>query len=459
MSFSPKSKDWVHFIGIGGAGMSAVANLAIKRQCKVSGSDIKYSGVIKNLEENGALVNIGHAPENIKPGINRLVYSSCIPNNNVEILKAQRLNIPIFHRSEFLSELMNGKCNIVICGSHGKTTVSALVYHILYNSYFNVSAAVGGNSNHSYEKIEEDTDYFVAEADESDGSFINLSGDYIAVNNLDRDHFDFYKNFDNMLRYFNNFLNNIKKSGCIFLNQNICKYKNNLTEGIEACVYTFGFNKDSDINASEIRFCNKGINFKLNYLPYFKNEEFNLKLPGMHNIENAMVAVGICAKLEANLDDIKYALSTFKGVRRRFQVRLDNDKVVLIEDYAHHPTEIIAMIDAVKKSYNSNRIIVIFQPHRYTRTQLLAKDLAQSLKSADILILTDIYSANEVPIPGVTAENIYKHIKGSHKNVLYLPIGDIGSYVIDNIKDKDLVLVLGAGDIYKVAEELERQLK
>jgi len=460
MKFNFNNKNWIHFIGIGGAGMSAIARLALRRGYKVTGSDIKYSSIIKDLQQQGAKINIGHDVSNIDTDIDQVVYSSCISQDNVEMLEAKKSCIPILHRSQFLAQLMNNKFSIAVCGSHGKTTTSALIYHILYNAGFNVSAAIGGSSHNSYEKIEDDTAYFVAEADESDGSFINLSPDYIVITNLDRDHFDFYNNFGNMLSYFNRFLINIKKQGCIFLNQNIDRYKHKLLKNVTGSVNIFGLEEaKSEINASNIKLLQNKISFTVDYRPCFENENFQIFLPGIHNLENGLAAIGVCTKLGVKFSKIKQGLLSFKGVRRRFEVKVDNSQYRLIEDYAHHPTEILATINTVKKSYNYNKIIVIFQPHRYTRTKLLARELAAALHSVDNLILTDIYPASELSIPGVSVENIYRYAQSNgHKNVAYLPLDDIPSYVLERIKPKDLVLVLGAGDVYKVSDNLKKEL-
>ncbi len=458
MDYINNNKKWVHFVGVGGAGMSAIANLALNKGYKVSGSDIKGSVIIDKLKQKGANISIGHYPNNVVRNVNQLVYSSCISKNNVEIVKAKRFSIPVYHRSEFLAYLMNEKYNIVVCGSHGKTTTSALIYHILYNSNFSVSAAVGGISYNSYENIESDTTYFVVEADESDGSFINFPPNCVVMTNIDKDHFDFYKDFDNMVKYFNKFLCGINKDGFLFFNKDLYKYKEKLFKNIKASMYSFG-GKNADIEFSDVKLLKNNVSFKLTYNPYFENEEFKVNLPGIYNLKNTMAAIGVSVNLGAKLNDVKKSLLTFKGVRRRFQVRLDNN-YKLIEDYAHHPTEIKAVIDTVRKCYSFNKIIGIFQPHRYTRTQLLSKELADALHLLDVLVLTDIYPANESPIPGISGRNIYEYsCSNGHKNVSYLDIKDITSYVIDLIEDEDLILVLGAGDIYKIADELEYKLK
>lgn len=457
------SSKWIHFIGIGGAGMSALAQLAINRGYKVTGSDINFSNKIKELRERGAVISLGHKRENILEGIGEVVYSTCIPEDNVELMKARKLNISISHRAEFLAQLMEGKHNIAICGSHGKTTTSSLIYHILHNSGYDVSAAIGGSSYNSYNNIERDTSYFVAEADESDGSFTNLSPNFVILTNLDKDHFDFYKNFSNMLEYFNRFLRSVQNSGWVFLNQEMQKYNSTLLKNVGANVGYFGLKKNiikkNFIYPIDFDYNHNCIKSEINYPPYFKNETIQTNIVGTHNLKNILAAVALCIKLGISIKEIKQHLKTFKGVRRRFQVRLNNSNYKLVEDYAHHPTEIKATISTVKECYNFKRIIGIFQPHRYTRTKLLAKELGISLRAIDKLILTHIYSANESPIPGVNIENIYNHVENDSREVICLPKEKIVSYLMEGeIERKDLILVLGAGDIHTVAEELEEAL-
>ena len=450
----------VHFIGIGGVGMSALAMLALKRGYIVSGSDISNSKNIDNLLKEGAVINIGHDGSNIDKTVSLTIFSSCIKQNNKEILKAKKLGIPVIHRSEFLAELMKNKISVAICGSHGKTTTSSVLYHILYYSDLSVSAAIGGKSYNAYENIERDTKYFVAEADESDGSFMNLQANYAIVTSLDKDHFDFYSDFDNMVLYFNRFLRKINDNGYIFLNSSLKKYKNNLLKGVKAKTVYYGFDKSAELNAYDVKLSESKARFKINFKGYLIGKSVETNLIGSYNVENVLAAYGMSVLLSVNPDRIKKSLKVFKGVRRRFQIRVQNSEFCLIEDYAHHPTEISAVIDAVKKCYKPKRIIGIFQPHRFTRTGLLTKELAYSLKNVDVLILTDIYSASEEPIKGVNSLNIYKYAENDfHEKLLHLPIEKISNYVLDILEKGDFIMVLGAGNINKVALELEKKLK
>lgn len=451
-------KNYYHFIGIGGIGMSGIARLMLKSGFKVSGSDLKENRITDELKSLGAKISIGHNASNIA-GQDVLVYSSAIREDNPEILRAKALGIPLIKRAQALAGLMRGKTAITVSGSHGKTTTTSLVSYMLLEAGLSPTVAIGGILNNiDTNACLGDGDFFVAEADESDGSFLNYTPRYSIITNIDREHLDYYHNFDNELDAFKSFIERTQKGGCVFA----CFDDPNLLNILS--IYkgkhlSFGLNSGADISAKNISFTGLLSDFDC----YFKDKfvsRFHLALGGKHNISNSLAVIGLGMELGIDLECIRRTLRGYKGAHRRLETKFKSDKYLVIDDYAHHPSEIKATLAAIA-NLKAGRKIVIFQPHRYTRTQLLLNDFAKSFDQSDYLIITDIYAASEQPIEGVAAQKLIEKIKehAEDKEVLYLPKEDILNHILGIIRENDLVITLGAGDIVKVSDALAEKLK
>ena len=451
-------KKYYHFIGIGGIGMSGIAHLLLKGGSKVSGSDLKGNQITEELKSLGAKICIGHNAQNID-GQDAVVYSSAIDKDNCELRQAQILGLPLIKRAEVLAFLMQEKTAITIAGSHGKTTTTSLVSCMLLEAGLNPTVVIGGilkniNANACLGSGE----FFVAEADESDGSFLNYSPKYSIITNIDREHLDYYHDFKRELAAFDSFVRRTKEGGTVIAcsdDPHLFKMANSY----QGKHLFFGLNDNADIQAKNISFTGLSSNFDC----YFKNKllgHFHLALGGRHNISNALAVIGLGEELGIDLECIRRALAGYRGAGRRLETKFKDDKYLIIDDYAHHPSEIKATLEAIT-NLNAGRKIVVFQPHRYSRTQLLLEEFTKSFDLADYLIITDIYAAGEKPIDGVCAQSLLKKIQEYTKNkpVLYLPKEDILEHLLSIILKDDLVITLGAGDIVKVSDALAQKLK
>ena len=442
----------IHLIGIGGIGMSGIARLLREEGHKVSGSDIKETKILQDLRRLGAQIYLGHCASHVKDA-DLVVYSSAITQDNPEIREAQSRNIPVVKRAQMLAELMQEKKVITVTGAHGKTTTSSLAAHLLKESGLSPTAAVGGilrdsDSNVFFGK----SIYFVAEADESDGSFLYYKPDYSIITNLDYEHLDYYGSFDNLTEAFRKFLNNTKPDGCVFCCGDDVNLRKVLSD-YKGRVLLYGLSRQADIYAAGIKLERLVSSFDC----FYNNKlltRLDLPLGGTHNVVNSLSVVGLGLQLGVGLEDIKKALATYKGAKRRMEIKLDCREILIIDDYAHHPTEIKATLSALV-GLGRRRIIAVFQPHRYSRTRLLSKQFGESFRAVDCVIVTDIYPAGEQPIAGVDAGLIYESIKkDGHPDVRYLPKEDIVEHLLKNARPKDLIVTLGAGDITRLSDEL-----
>ncbi len=447
----------IHFVGIGGTGMSGIATILLNLGYKVSGSDLKYSETLARLENMGAEVFIGHDESNIT-GSDLVVISSAIPKTNPEYMGAIKNSIPVMHRADVLSLLMLPKKGIAITGAHGKTTTTSMLSLIMEKNGYNPTVVIGGElndigGNATLGKGE----YMVAEADESDGSFLKLKPYIAVITNIENDHMDYYKNMDRMTKAFKKFLLNIKDGGFSVLgtdNQNVRK----IAEGITSNYFSYGIKYPADYMPQNIQIKGMETNFDL----FFKGDflvNVELHVPGMHNIYNATAALAVANGIGINMKDAADALSCFSGAKRRFQVIGDISGTKIIDDYAHHPTEIMAALNAAR-SCNPTKIYAIFQPHRYTRTKFLAKEFSEAFEDADEVIITSIYDAGEKAIPGVSAELIYNLLKFKGKKAIYIEDKkDIVDYLIKKLAPGDLAMTIGAGDICDVAYKIVENLR
>ena len=450
-------KKNMHFIGIGGIGMSSIALILLEMGYGISGSDLEFNNLTEKLAKSGARIFKGHDSVNVGQDAEIIVYSSSINDSNPEIAEARRRGIPVVRRAEVLGELLNRKKGIAVTGTHGKTTTTSLISVMLENCGLDPTAIIGGEvgpfgSNAKHGK----SDYVVAEADESDGSFLHLKPLYSVITNIEIEHVDYYKTIEDSIGAYAAFANNTKKTGALFFNkddENIKKALDHFSGKSES----FSLHKGADIYPHEIKMSE----FRSSYLCVYKNEVIGrvfLSIPGKHNILNSLAAILVGLKLGLSFEKITQSIQDFTGTKRRFHLRADSEGIMLIDDYAHHPTEIRAVLEACN-NWKGKRLIVIFQPHRYSRTKYLADEFGRCFKGAHKVILTDIYAASEEPIEGVSSMVIYDRVKRSgHGDVIMLDKKDITEHVMKLKKSGDMILVLGAGDIKDVANELSDKL-
>ncbi|HQG41380.1 MAG TPA: UDP-N-acetylmuramate--L-alanine ligase [Spirochaetota bacterium] len=446
-----KSKK-MHFIGIGGIGMSGIAEILINLGYDVSGSDLRESEQTKRLRQLGATIYIGHYPSNIKD-YHVVVTSSAISKNNPEIIEAKKRKIPVIHRSEMLAELVRLKHGIGVAGTHGKTTTSSMLAYILYHGGLNPTAVVGGKVLNfgSNARIGEGQ-YFVFEADESDGSFLKLLPTIGIVTNIDADHLDHYKYFEGIKEAFITYMNNIPFYGYSV----VCMDDPVVAEvlpRIERPYVTYGFNPGANFKATNIKL----LNGSTRYSCYYNDKllgEIVLNLLGKHNIINSLAVVAVALELGLTFGVIAEAIAQFQGVGRRLEKIGETNGIIVVDDYGHHPTEIRATLDALKQL--GKRVIVVFQPHRYTRTQYLYDEFGQAFTMADELFLTEIYPAGEEPIEGVSSNLIQKSVKKHEgRDVVVIPhLDQVPDYICSIVKEGDVIVTLGAGDIYKVGHTI-----
>lgn len=446
-----------HFIGIGGVGMGTIASLLIAKGHKVSGSDLKESDFTIRLREQKAKISIGHDANNVE-NPDFVVYSSAVGKDNPERLAAAQKKIPVLKRAQLLAQLMESEKGITVAGAHGKTTTTSMISYCLIRAGLEPTTAVGGliNNGKTYNSNLGSGKYFVAEVDESDGSFLYFSPFCSVITNIDFEHVDYYQNWDNILSAYRTFISHTKPDGHIFAygqDERLCSL---LLESGRRFT-TYGFSKENDVFAFNETLNGRFLSFDCVYKG--KNiGRFDLSIPGRHNILNALACIGVSRQLGIDPETIRQALREFKGVRRRFQLKADVNDVVVIDDYGHHPTEIRATIETAK-SFGRKRVITVFQPHRYTRTKFLMEEFVKSLKLSDFLVITDIYAASEEAIPGVTSEKLCELIRASGKpEVIYLKKEKIIDYLLGNIHKGDLVLMLGAGDITRISDNLAQKL-
>ena len=437
--------------------MSGIAQLLLARGKRVSGSDLKDSDLIEKLRNLGAEVFIGHSPSNIKD-VDLVIYTSAIKQDNPELVAAHSAGIVVINRAEALAALANQKRAIAVTGAHGKTTTASLIAHMLVKCKLKPTVCVGGelfslNGN----AFLGDGHFFVLEADESDGSFLNLNPLYSVVTNIDREHLDYYRDLAHITETFRKFISNTRNEGCIFFCQDDLTLAK-VVSSLNRRAFSFGLSQKACIFAKEIELQESLSKFNCVY----QNRNLGrviLKIPGRHNISNALGAIAVGLEMGFDFKSIQEALSSYTGVRRRLQLKLKEKDVLIFDDYAHHPTEIKATLQALK-NFKHKRLVAVFQPHRYTRTKFLIEDFGNCFKDVDHLVVTDIYSASEPPIEGVSARNICQKARQAKiKDVLFLSKGDILEHLLKKIEPGDLVAIMGAGDITRIADALVEKIK
>lgn len=450
----------VHFIGIGGAGMSGLAQLLLQQGHQVTGSDIDNQNVyIDRIRKLGGQVFYGHRPENIN-GAEVVVYSSCIREDNPEILQAKAQNIEVVPRACVLAELMKDKISIAVSGTHGKTTTTSLISLIISRAGWDPSIVIGGEvDDFGGNACLGRGDYLVAEADESDGSFLYLNQTHTVVTNIEPEHMDYFGHMDRVLEIYEQFINNGSVSG-LFVgcldDENIAIIQ---TRVRNKRIINYGFSPQTETYPDNIELKDMGSEFDLIYMGE-KLGRLELQIPGRHNILNTLAAASITLALGIDFSTIQSALFLYRGAQRRFEIKLNTPDIMVIDDYAHHPTEIKATIAAARHNFDG-RLISVFQPHRYTRTKLLRQSFGACFEGVDKLFLTDIYPAGEPVLEGVSGRSIYDEVRASGlKDVIYLPDKEsIVPYILKTIRRGDRLLIMGAGDITRTADELVKQIE
>jgi UDP-N-acetylmuramate--alanine ligase len=449
----------IHLVGIGGIGMSGIAELLINLGYSISGSDIKRSEVTEHLSGLGGKIFFGHRPQNVD-GADVVVFSSAVKDDNSEIVEARERSVPVIPRAEMLAELMRLKYGIAVAGAHGKTTTTSMIASILTRGGLDPTVVIGGRLNiwgGSNARLG-NSDFLVAEADESDGSFLALSPSMAVITNIDYEHMDFYRSMNDLRRTFVDFVNKIPFYGRAIL----ClddKEVQGLIPKLRKSYLTYGLNPQADIRASEI----SKEELNTSFVVTFKNRlagTITICIPGDHNVLNALAAVGVGLELDIDFEYIMEGLKNLGGLKRRFEIKDERGGIIFLDDYGHHPTEIVATISTAKECWPDRRLVVVFQPHRYTRTRDLYDKFVTSFNQADFLIITPIYGAGEEPIPGVDSRFLYQGIKDhGHRAVNFCSSKeDIISLLLNEIEEGDLVLTLGAGDIHLVGTELLKRI-
>ncbi len=442
----------IHFIGIGGVGMRAIANIFIDKGYSVSGSDAKESAATARLREKGARVHIGHSADNLKDA-EAVVISSAIRRTNEELTAARERRIPVIHRSDALVHIMGWGKAIAVAGAHGKTTTSSMLGQVFLESGTDPTLVIGGEVDYLHSNsVLGKGEYVIAEADESDGSFLKEHPYIAVITNIDADHMDYYGTLANVIHAFKEFINRLDPvEGLAVLCADDDRVRAILPE-VERLYVTYGIEAEADYRAGNIGYEEGKLVFDVFYHEQFLGS-LALNVPGNHNILNALATVAAARSCGIGFDEIAGALSHFHGAKRRFQTKGHVRDIWVVDDYAHHPTEINATLSAAR-SMGTHRVVCLFQPHRYTRTQLLADEFSRAFVCADKLILTDIYGAGEEPIPGVDGAFLTEKVKAATgQDVVYVATKDgLLNYLRENARPRDLILTMGAGDIYKVGE-------
>ncbi len=456
----------VHFVGVGGIGMSGLAEILRTMDFEVSGSDLKGNDVTRRLETLGVRVIAGHRAENVV-GADVVVYSSAIGRDNPEMVRARALDIPTIPRGEMLAELMRVKYTIAIAGSHGKTTTTSLVATVLRAAGLDPTVVVGGKVNALGSNARLGAgDLFVAEADESDGSFLRLTPTIGVITNIDAEHLDHYGSHAKVKDAFVEFANQIPFYGlCVLCMDH--PHVQEIVPRIGRRVMTYGVSRQADFRAKNEQY----LGFSTRFDAYKRGEplgQFTVRMPGAHNVLNALAVIAVADELEVPLDVVKEAIAGFHGVQRRFtlvgQPTIEREgkrgDVLLIDDYGHHPAEVEVTLDAAQRGFE-RRVVVAFQPHRYTRTQALFSEFTRAFNKADVLFVTEVYAAGEAPIPGATGAELTQAIRAhGHRNAHYVADKrDLADALEKIVRPGDIVFALGAGDINAQVRELCRRLE
>jgi len=452
-------KYHIHFVGIGGIGMSGIAELLLNLGYKVSGSDIRSSGITRRLKRLGGIIFEGHSAEQLS-GADVVVTSSAIGADNPEVVAARKASIPLIPRAEMLAELMRLKYSVAVAGAHGKTSTTSIIASVLSKGGLDPTVVIGGK----LKGIDSNAllgrgDFIVAEADESDGSFLKMSPTIAVVTNIDREHLDFYKDLTSIKEVFLSFIDRIPFYGLAVLcldNEPIQE----LIPKIKKRFTTYGMSIQADFHARDIVFSNQKSRFDIYHMGDMLGN-ITLNLPGTHNVYNSLAGIAVGIELNIPFDIIKHALETLEGVQRRLEIKGEKRGITVIDDYGHHPTEIKTTLRAVRESWPDRRIIAVFQPHRYTRTKALFNEFTRSFYQSDLLVVLPIYPAGEEKIEGIDGGALCEGIRThGHKEAVFKEsFKEAVSHLNEILEERDILLTLGAGDVWKVGEEILEELK
>lgn len=450
--------EHVHFVGIGGYGMSAIARVMLDMGYQVSGSDVSSQELTQRLRDRGAQVFQGHEAHQVD-GADVVVYSTALPQDNVELREARARKIPVIHRSQMLARLMADRVGVAVTGAHGKTTTTSMIAYVMEQCGLDPTFVIGGVVSNIGDNAKAGSGkYVVAEADESDGSFLHYRPQVAVVTNIEADHLEHYDgNFENLKKAYAQFISQVPEDGlCIVSAED--QHLRDIRPAAKCRVQTYAVHTDADYEARDIELIDRGSRCRV-YRHGTLMGRLELSLPGMHNVMNALAAIAVATEAGIPFPHVTDALHEFHGAKRRFQVISETGGVLVIDDYAHHPTEISATIEAAKAT--GRRIVAVFQPQRYTRTYFLFDAFAKAFRGADEVVIADIYSpAGEKQIEGVSAERLVERIRvESNEHVRFLRTkDDVYHYLLDSVQSGDLVLTMGAGDIWQVAYRLGESL-
>ncbi len=450
--------DRVHFVGVGGIGMSGIAELLLALGYNVSGSDLKKSEVTDRLERLGAIIHEGHRTEQVD-GAHAVVYSSAVRPDNPEVRRGLELKIPVIRRAEMLGELMRMHFSIGVSGTHGKTTTTSMVGHLLTETGLAPTLIVGGKVNAlgTSARLGEG-EYLVAEADEFDRSFLRLFPTVAVITSVEAEHLDTYGDFAAMCDAFAEFANKVPFYGVVVacLDEQGVR---DLIPRIDRALLTYGTTSQADLRADEVVYEGMGSRYEATW----RGETLGavqLRVPGLHNVRNSLAALAVGLHLDLDPATLIAALGTFSGVARRFELKGEGQGVLVVDDYAHHPTEVAATLQAARVSLD-RRVVAIFQPHLYSRTRDFAAEFGSALLDSDLLVVTDVYPAREDPIPGIDGELIARAAREQgHRQVVYIPeVREVPERLMGLVQEGDLVVTMGAGNIWRAAEQLVTLLK
>lgn len=443
-----------HFVGIGGSGMSAIAKVLLEKGYLVSGSDMSASEMTQKLAKLGAKIFTEHRAENIG-GAEALVVSTAISASNPEIIAANEAKVPVYHRSDLVAALMKKREGIAVAGAHGKTTTTSMIALLLEHAGLDPAVIIGGELDYIKGNAKWGAGRFlVAEADESDGSFLKFSPRISIVTNIENDHMDYYKTMDNVLQAFRTFLQKLSPENGLAV---VCldnEYVREMLPEIKARALTYGLQPGAEFTAENLR-----VNGAQTLYDVCRRGEkigtIRLNVPGEHNVLNSLAAVIVALESGLSIEQIADGMTHFYGAKRRFQTKARLNGVWIVDDYAHHPTEIISTLAAARQT-KPKRLICTFQPHRYSRTQLLLQEFGGAFENCDVVVLTEIYAAGEAPRDGISGETLRREVERQLKRqVVYVPEREkIARYLAETVESGDLVITMGAGDIYRSGEEL-----
>ncbi|MBU1162990.1 MAG: UDP-N-acetylmuramate--L-alanine ligase [Proteobacteria bacterium] len=452
-------KYHIHFVGIGGIGMSGIAELLLNLGYKVSGSDIKSSDITRRLKKLGGIIFEGHSEDQLCEA-DVVVTSSAVRTDNPEVVAARKASIPLIPRAEMLAELMRLKYSVAVAGAHGKTSTTSIIASVLSKGGLDPTVVIGGKlKSIGSNALLGRGDFIVAEADESDGSFLKMSPTIAVVTNIDREHLDFYEDLNSIKEVFLSFIDRIPFYGLAVLcldNEPIQE----LIPKIKKRFTTYGMSTQADFHARDIVFSNQKSRFDIYHMGDMLGN-VTLNLPGTHNVYNSLASIAVGIELDIPFDIIKYALETLEGVQRRLEVKGEARGITIIDDYGHHPTEIKTTLRAVRESWPDRRIIAVFQPHRYTRTKALFDEFTRSFYQSDRLVVLPIYPAGEEKIEGIDSDGLCEGIRThGHKEAVFKEdFKEAVLHLKEILEPGDILLTLGAGNVWKVGEEILEELK